>query len=293
MCAPDQPTLPHDIKVRLASAGLAIADDLQMTLLAGGYKNRVWRAGSVVVKVFASAAADDNPCFPNLPQQEALVLKHLKGSGLAPEFRCFLPERDGPAVLVYDYVEGVMWSDGVAAVAGVLNRLRRLAPFPGLRVLPMRAADVLAHGDRVLALAGGDALLSRLRPPIAAEQPCDPVLVHTDFGAGNIIHSAEGLRIIDWQCPGLGSPIEDIAAFLSPAFMILYGLPPHSPAAIDAFLSALEEPALVQHYHGVGAALHWRFACYCAYRRKQLVGKVSARYDSALKANCELLKGWR
>ena len=34
------------------------------------------------------------------------------------------------------------------------------------------------------------------------------------------------MRLIDWQCPALGDPAEDIACFLSPAMQVIYGAGP-------------------------------------------------------------------
>ena len=283
------PPWPARLIERLRTAGLLEAAPQDFHLLTGGYKNHVWRFGNVVVKEFVASALDDNPSFPNLPEHEALVLQHLKGTALAPEFRGFLPETDEGAVLVYDYAWGKPWSGDTAEIARCLLHLHKLPLPPGLRVLPSLDADVLADGDRVLAIAGGDETLEWLRPKPKSLAPPPPVLAHTDLGPGNIIKTQQGLRIIDWQCPGLGNPVEDMVAFLSPAFMILYGLEPHSLEDEGLFLATYGSAPVVDHFHAVRAAFHWRFACYCIYRQRLLSGEVSTRYARALAAECALL----
>ena len=75
---------------------------------------------------------------------------------------------------------------------------------------------------------------------------CGPVarrLVHRDAGPGNLIDTGDRLLLIDWQAPGAGDPVEDLAAFLSPAFQILYGREPLTDDEEGAFLDAYPDAA--------------------------------------------------
>jgi thiamine kinase-like enzyme len=120
-------------------------------------------------------------------------------------------------------------------------------------------------------------------------------LVHTDCGPGNIVRGAGGLVLIDWQCPGVGDPVEDVACFLSPAMMILYATPPHTAAARRTFLGAYEDVAVVARYHRDGPAWHYRIASYCVWRAHRLARRqpeVAERYRMALAAELELIRAW-
>jgi thiamine kinase-like enzyme len=122
-----------------------------------------------------------------------------------------------------------------------------------------------------------------------------PSLVHTDCGPGNLVRSRHGLVLIDWQCPGEGDPVEDLACFLSPAMMILYTAAPHKPAARSAFLAAYGDEAVVDRYLRDGPAWHYRIGAYCAWRAHRLSRRqpdVAARYRDALAAELALLEAW-
>ena len=123
-------------------------------------------------------------------------------------------------------------------------------------------------------------------------------LVHTDCGPGNLVRSRDGLVLIDWQCPGLGDPVEDIACFLSPAMMILYEQQPHSTRAVERFLGAYGQSAsgreTVARYRRDAAAWHYRIGGYCVWREDRLARRlpdVAARYRRALAAEIALLQG--
>jgi hypothetical protein len=89
--------------------------------------------------------------------------------------------------------------------------------------------------------------------------------------------------------------VEDVACFLSPAMMILYGTPPHTGAARQSFLRAYGDDDVVRRYHRDGQAWHYRIAAYCVWRAHRLARRqpdVAARYRSALDAELELLTAW-
>lgn len=304
--ASDRLGVPHYIaRVTSASSGAG-----RRTLLAGGYTNEVWKVGrgrtALIEKRYSGAPAEPNPMYPNLPDHEAAVLAHLAGTGVAPELVSYAPaEPGGPgAVVVYRYVAGTQWRRGVGDVARLLHRVHALEPPASLRTLHLDAASALSRALEVIDDVPSDdaplrrarARLDALRPGMPAASPVRrPSLVHTDCGPGNLVRGREGLVLIDWQCPGLGDPVEDLACFLSPAMMVLYAAPPHSRAVRDRFLAAYPDESVVGRYRRDGVAWHHRIAAYCLWRSHRLrttLPDVSARYAQALDAELELLSAW-
>jgi aminoglycoside phosphotransferase (APT) family kinase protein len=264
----------------------------------------VWKVpagrGFVIEKDYAEDPGRANPMYPNLPDHEAAAMRHLAGTGCAPELVSYRPPRDGAgAQVVYRYVAGTQWRSGVGDVARLLHRVHA-APTPrGMRRLCRSAAEALAHADEMVA----DTPIERLRRTLDAARPLPSPsgrsprlsLVHTDCGPGNIVRSRRGLVLIDWQCPGLGDPVEDLACFLSPAMMHLYGAAAHRPSARADFLSTYGDAATVDRYLREGAAWHYRIAAYCTWRiphtsRRQ--PEVAQRYREALAAELAFLEAW-
>ena len=101
--------------------------------------------------------------------------------------------------------------------------------FKGARSWRASASDrrrqVVADGDRFLSGCRGREL-AVLRPTTAFAGPVLPRLLDRDVGPGNPIAAGDTPVLIDWQCPGAGDPVDDVAAFLSPAVQILYGYEP-------------------------------------------------------------------
>ena len=170
-----------------------------------------------------------------------------------------------------------------------------------MRSLCGSASEARAHGDSMVA-AVSDGSSTRAAASLSAARPAtvsDRVvrrrsLVHTDCGPGNIVRTRGGLVLIDWQCPGRGDPVEDIACFLSPAMMILYECPPHPSVAHDAFLAAYGSPSVVARYRRDAAAWHYRIGAYCVWRAHRLARRqpaVAALYRRALAAEIEFIEG--
>ena len=273
-------------------------------LLAGGYRNRVWKVragrGFVIEKEYVedSSHADVNPMFPNLPDHEAMALRVLGPLGLAPQLVSVEPRR-----LTYRYVAGPMWRPGrlrsAEDVANLLHAVHAVTPPTEMRDLCASADAARAHADSMI-----DATSSRFADELRARRPstagADPIsrrsLVHTDCGPGNIVRGPRGPVLIDWQCPGAGDPVEDLACFLSPAMMVLYQVRPHSRAARARFLSSYADGDVVDRYLRDGAAWHYRIGAYCVWRAHRLARSsrdVAGRYLRALSAEIELLEGWR
>ena len=152
---------------------------------------------------------------------------------------------------------------------------------------------VAAVSDRVSTRAAVSLL--DVRPAIVSDRLVRRrSLVHTDCGPGNIVRTRGGLMLIDWQCPGRGDAVEDIACFLSPAMMILYECPPHTHVARDAFLEAYGNPSVIARYRRDAAAWHYRIGAYCVWRARRLARRqpaIAARYRRALAAETEFIAG--
>lgn len=260
-----------------------------VTPLRGGYWNTVVRLRDGdrdwVVKVFAEG--DPEALFPILPEDEARALDVLAGHRVAPEPVAFLPsEGDEPAVLIYAFVDGEPWRADVAPVAALLRRQHAVV-VDGFRRVPTDAAGIVAQGDRLLdgaAPADAEALVTR-RPSTTAPAATRLALLHTDAGAGNVIVGAGGARLIDWQCPAIGDPAEDLFCFLSPAFQVLYGNEPLPARARAHLLEVYDDPTTTERLDALGPALTYRMGAYCAARRNALDGvdpDAAARYARAL-----------
>jgi thiamine kinase-like enzyme len=91
-------------------------------------------------------------------------------------------------------------------------------------------------------------------------------LIHGDPVPGNLLAHDGTLTLIDWQCPQMGDPSEDLALFLSPAMQVLYRGATLSPAEEEAFLAAYPDTAVVGRYLSLKPWLHWRMAGYCLWR---------------------------
>lgn len=234
--------------------------------LQGGRTNDLWRVsadkGDLVVKRYHLAAA--SPLFPNDPLSEAAALRHLRGHGLAPECVALVETRHGTC-LIYNHVNGTPGAVAPGVLGRGLSRLHRIAPPTELRRVASGSAAILAQGDRMLSDCATTADLWTLRPQCDVPA-ADPVFLHGDPVPGNVIATPGGPVLIDWQCPAIGDPVEDLGLALSPAMNHLYGAGPMDAAAQDALLDGYGDPATVRRYRALAPALHWRMAVYCLWR---------------------------
>lgn len=297
---------PHDaLWTAVAAAGL-IDDtgDTEWRRLTGGYHNDVYlvggRRGPLVVKHFV--AGSTNPLFPQLPNDEYRALRHLAGRAIAPDPVGFIADVSGRAVLIYRYVDGEMWTTGVGEVGRLLRRVHDVPLPDGLRSLPSSSMSVMQQARSIAESIGHPWVTStsdwgRLCGELAmaglsSAEP-GPTLVHTDCGPGNIVVADDGLRLIDWQCPGVGDPVEDLAAFASPAIQLLYRCRPLDTGSVSELLEGYGDSSAVERFPVARRAFHIRFAAYCAYRIAELSvtdPAVAARYASALTAELDLLE---
>lgn len=229
-----------------------IAGDLQP--MPGGRSNKVWRVRGFVVKHHCSNAA--SPLFPNDPAAEAMALALLSPHGLAPALRA-----KGDDWIIYDHVTGTQWQGDPAPLARMLHRLHGTRLPPGsFRPLPNGSAALLAH-------ATGFAPPGLPPPPLdPGFAPVAPRPVHADAVMGNILATRSGPLLIDWQCPGLGDPSEDLATLSSPAMMWLYTGQIAPPAWADALFAAYPCKETVARTRALLPIYRWRIAAHCAWK---------------------------
>lgn len=237
--------------------------------LPGGRSNRLWRIGPLVLKRFDPAAA--SPLFPNDPLAEARALTHLAPLGLAPRLRAA-----GSDWVLYDHHPGDTWSPKAdpAPLARLLHRLH-VASVPAdlFRPLPNGSTAILAHA-------------ATFAPPDLPPPPADPHLppvpsrpVHADPVLGNILATAQGPLLIDWQCPGMGDPAEDLATLLSPAMMWLYTGTNAPSGWADALLNAYPDQTVADRTRALLPLYRWRIMAHCAWK----AARGHADYATALR----------
>jgi aminoglycoside phosphotransferase (APT) family kinase protein len=288
---------------------------LSLELLTGGFWNRVYRLRSKtgtsidwVVKQFVQVPV--NPMFPILPTAEHAALQFLEEQACAPKPIVFIADSPIGSLLVYEYVQGASWNGDLEAAAILLARVQRISidafARNAFRKLPSEAPELLKHADAMLQRHPGalGESVRALRPLVSIQAMHlihREVLVHTDCGPGNMVSSPDGLRLIDWQCPGLGDGLQDVVTFISPAMQVLYGYPVLTPAQegqfLDTYVFSLgQTPTDSQkthaRLHSIRSSHHYRFAAYCAMRAQDTFAsdqKTSRLYGVALQAEIHLL----
>lgn len=259
----------------------------------GGRTNRLWRISSddstdvLVVKLYSEATA--NPMFPNDPNAEARVLRHLGGQGLSPEFRAVVDTPQGTC-LVYRYLPGTSWHTDPRPVAQQLRRLHQLPAPPGLRSGADGAVELIEQTRHILThipqeqAREHEQLIPRMTLPAPSGQRA---LLHGDVVPGNLVMAYDGPVLIDWQCPAVGDPADDLAIFLSPAMQQLYCGRPLNKAERAAFLAAYDDPETIVRLRALAPWHHWRMAAYCLWRMHQ----GAADYAEGLSLELAALRG--
>jgi aminoglycoside phosphotransferase (APT) family kinase protein len=124
--------------------------------------------------------------------------------------------------------------------------------------------------------------------PVSAEVPpsAKRALLHGDPVPGNILVTPDGLRLIDWQCPAVGDPVEDLALFLSPAMQLIYRGAPLTRAEGDAFTAAYADPQVQDRLNAMQPWHHWAMAAYCAWK----AARGAQRYAQAMELELAALE---
>ncbi|KUJ77908.1 aminoglycoside phosphotransferase [Ruegeria marisrubri] len=225
----------------------------------------------------------NNPLFRNDADLETACLRAFEGAGFSPRLRASGRMLEASWVL-YDHAPGSPWRVDPEPVAAVL---RALHTHPARIPAPNGcngSADLAAHGDRILSLCTSPdrATLAELRPSSDVAPLAHRCLIHGDPVAGNVLISGSQTTLIDWQCPALGDPSEDLALFLSPAMQQLYRGSPLSMEEQERFLAAYGDAAITARYRALKPWFAWRMAAYCLWRSENGAPDYSAGYELEL-----------
>ncbi len=238
--------------------------------LQGGRSNRVWRCGDLVIKLYLQEGY--NPLFANDPTREVSALVALAGTGMVPVLRTS-GLFEGHSWLAYGHITGAPWQCDTAHVAQLLGRLHDQPEFAGVPAGVNGSAALELQTRAILAQCSGQntdaARITGLRPFGQVPPLQQMSLIHGDPVPGNLLAHDGTLTLIDWQCPQLGDPSEDLALFLSPAMQYLYRGLPLSTAEEEAFLAAYPDPRMVGRYLALKPWFHWRMAAYCLWRSQR------------------------
>ncbi|WP_235820438.1 phosphotransferase [Falsiruegeria litorea] len=259
---------------------MARTDD-RFEVLLGGRTNRVWkilgRHRHAVLKLYRNDL--QNPLFRNDPKLESLCLRELELTGIAPKLLGHGPFDEGDWVL-YDHAPGSCWSCNPEPVAQVLHRLHQVPPPADVPDGCNGSSDLEAHGLAILSECRSDArrTIGNSKPVRHLSQLSECRLIHGDPVPGNVLMHDKQAILIDWQCPAVGDPCEDLAMFLSPAMQMLYRGAPLTEAESQLFLAAYPDNETVGRYAELRPWYHWRMAAYCLWRQE----RGAADYGSAL-----------
>ena len=254
--------------------------------LSGGRSNFAWKATPealhepVVVKLYRGPAR--NPLFPNEPLAEAALLRALDETGLAPRLLETFESSLG-ACNIYSHIPGQSWEDGAGQVGACMKRLHQMDPPAGLRHVPDGSKELEAQTNAILSQCASSSL-NALNPSGEIAPSKHSVLLHGDIVPGNVISNETGLHLIDWQCPAIGDPCEDIAIFLSPAMQLIYrGIPLESDSN-TAFFAQYDNARVESRYLDLAPWYHWRMAVYCQWQAENGQPDYAAGRDLEIEA---------
>jgi len=254
----------------LLARGLAVTNPER---LAGGRSNCVWRARDTVVKIYRNDG--NNPLFANDARRERASLMALAGTGMVPHL-IDAGTFEGRQWLAYTHITGTVWQRGPAHVAQLLGRLHDQPSFSGLPLGCNGSAELAAQTLTILALCHDSVHLQDLAPKGQVAGIATPMLIHGDPVPGNLLEHDGTLTLIDWQCPQLGDPAEDLALFLSPGMQLLYRGSPLSQEEEAIFIAAYPDRRVVARLQALKPWFHWRMAAYCLWKAEQ-----GSSYDRA------------
>lgn len=219
-----------------------------------------------MIKLFRADAA--NVMFANDPTREIAILSALSGTGMVPSL-VQSGVFEGQSWLAYTHVNGSPWRSDPGHVARLLGRLHDLSPPPRLPLGINGSTQIEAQTCQILSNCLQTDSVVDLRPLGQVPPLAQPVLIHGDPVPGNFLVHDGTLTLIDWQCPQIGDPAEDLALFLSPAMQFLYRGEPLSSEELDAFLAAYPDPRIVSRVLALMPWFHWRMAAYCLWRAER------------------------
>ena len=246
----------------------------EWTELAGGRSNRVWHlkinnALDLCVKLYPKHPWQ-NPLFPNDPLGEHICLKALAPHGLSPTPVAFIKTPVGPC-LIYEHIAGTLLEDQVILMAQCLAQLHQLPPLKGLRNASVGSSQIRADGVNILGMCNTPEkdVVHSLMPDTYVAPVAKRWMIHADPVPANVIISQGRAKLIDWQCPALGDPAEDLCHFLSPAMQWLYRQAILSDIEVSSFISSYAQYSAVfdkARFLDLRAWYSWRIAAYCLWQ---------------------------
>ncbi len=248
----------------------------------GGRTNQVWKilddGSDTVLKLYRTDF--ENPLFRNDARAEADCLTALRGSGIVPNLRA-TGVFEGHSWVIYDHAPGKTWSEDTRQVGRLLAKLHAISVPVELPLGCNGSADLERHAVRILV-----SCRSEQKQKLVAAKPQNTVaplarvaLIHGDPVPGNILVSSGGPTLIDWQCPALGDPCEDLAVFLSPAMQLIYRGAALTAEEAQVFLAEYGNPDMSARYQALRPWFAWRIAAYCLWRAENGAEDYAAAYE--------------
>nr|WP_256372712.1 phosphotransferase [Roseibium sp. RKSG952] len=273
-----------------------------MRALPSGYSCRFWELRSksriFIIKEFFANVIND-PLYAVSPEVEVAALSRLNGVGLAPELAGSMISPDGNPMVIYTYVPAKAVEIDVKEAAQLLGSLAgQDVSNCVLKKVPSGAFSVLRHADGILARITNNRRaenLRKLRPQdndFPDDGPGVAALVHRTLCLGTLLSTNAGPRLIDWQYAGIGDPAEDLACFLSPGLLSLYGLRPLPAYMEERFIRFYPDSEVLERFKRERMAYHWRIAAYCLFRQemfRRTHPPASRAYGRALEEEIDLL----
>ena len=155
----------------------------------------------------------------------------------------------------------------------------------------MGSEQIKAHGHKILKSCpnGRTKELTDLQPDHQVQANGSLSIIHADPVPANIILSNGMAKLIDWQCPAIGSPQEDLCHFLSPAMHWI---------CRGTSLTDLDRQGFLNSYHGfnpnsdrlflnaIQPWYTWRMACYCLWQ----IGQGQSAYQNPSNLSLSIYK---
>lgn len=154
---------------------------------------------------------------------ECRLLAAAARAGLAPTLAQCEPER---RILVLEWQNGRRWSPAEARMPANLARIgalvRRVQSLSVPQPVERHVAAWIAHYGRLRVgleqhpqVSEHRAALERVLEALAQLPAPPPLLCHGDLHCDNLIETAHGLTLVDWEYAHLTDPLWDLAAWAS------------------------------------------------------------------------------
>ncbi len=188
------------------------------TVLGGGITNHNFRARFGGRELVVRLPGNDTELLGADRGAEVEASERAAAVGVAPALVAVLSE---PLCLVTEFIagepmeaEGLREPEALAEVAKMLRAVHACAPigtvFDSFQLVENYAAAVRERGGEVPA-AYDQAKAAATRIELALGERAEPrVLCHDDLLPANFIDSPAGLRLVDWEYAGMGSPWFDL-----------------------------------------------------------------------------------